>query len=138
MKRRILYVEDDQDDFLLLQKAFQDVDQNIELINVLNGYETIKFLQKSSETDFPSLIVMDINMPVMDGKETLELLRIDDKFKSIPVVFFSTSVSPKDKKIIEETGTELISKPSLYEEWLDIARKLARLYCFIFLYSAVC
>lgn len=138
MKRRILYVEDDQDDFLLLQKAFQDVDQNIELINVLNGYETIKFLQKSSETDFPSLIVMDINMPVMDGKETLELLRIDDKFKSIPVVFFSTSVSPKDKKIIEETGTELISKPSLYEEWLDIARKLARLYCLIFLYSAVC
>lgn len=138
MKRRILYVEDDQDDFLLLQKAFQDVDQNIELINVLNGYETIKFLQKSSETDFPSLIVMDINMPVMDGKETLELLRIDDKFKSIPVVFFSTSVSPKDKKIIEESGTELISKPSLYEEWLDIARKLARLYCFIFLYSAVC
>lgn len=138
MKRRILYVEDDQDDFLLLQKAFQDVDQNIELINVLNGYETIKFLQKSSETDFPSLIVMDINMPVMDGKETLELLRIDDKFKSIPVVFFSTSVSPKDKKIIEESGTELISKPSLYEEWLDIARKLARLYCLIFLYSAVC
>ena len=138
MKRRILYVEDDQDDFFLLQKAFKDVDQNIELINFLNGYETIKFLQKSSETDFPSLIVMDINMPVMDGKETLELLRIDDKFKSIPVVFFSTSVSPKDKKIIEESGTELISKPSLYEEWLDIARKLARLYCFIFLYSAVC
>ena len=138
MKRRILYVEDDQDDFLLLQKAFQDVDENIELINVLNGYETIKFLQESNTADFPSLIVMDINMPVMDGKETLELLKIDDKFKSIPVVFFSTSVSPMDKKIIETTGTEVITKPSLYEEWLEIARKLAKLYCFIFLYSAVC
>jgi len=138
MKRRILYVEDDQDDFLLLQKAFQDVDQNIELINVLNGYETIKFLQESNATDFPSLIVMDINMPVMDGKETLELLKIDGNFKSIPIVFFSTSVSPMDKKIIETTGTEVITKPSLYEEWLAIARKLAKLYCFIFLYSAVC
>ena len=138
MKRRILYVEDDQDDFLLLQKAFQDVDENIELINVLNGYETIKFLQEGNTADFPSLIVMDINMPVMDGKETLELLKIDDKFKSIPVVFFSTSVSPMDKKIIETTGTEVITKPSLYEEWLEIARKLAKLYCFIFLYSAVC
>src|SRR5687768_15682024 len=101
MKRRILYVEDDQDDFSLLQKAFQDVDEDIELINVLNGYETIKFLQESEDDDFPSLIVMDINMPVMDGRETLELLKTDDKFKSIPVIFLSTSVSPMDKKIIE-------------------------------------
>jgi CheY-like chemotaxis protein len=136
MKRRILYVEDDHDDFLLLQKAFEDVDQNIEVLNVLNGYETIKFLQDTDE--LPSLIVMDINMPVMDGRETLELLLVDDKFKSIPVIFFSTSVSPMDKKLIERTGTEIIIKPSLYDEWIAIAKKLSRLYCFIFLYSAVC
>ena len=45
MKRTILYVEDDQDDFLLLQKAFHDVDQSVELVNVVNGYEIIKFLR---------------------------------------------------------------------------------------------
>ena len=116
MKSTILYVEDDQDDFLLLQKAFHDVDQSVELVNVVNGYEIIKFL-RDADNELPFLIVMDINMPVMDGKETLELLRRDDKFKYIPVIFFSTSVSPIDKKIIETTGTELITKPSLYEEW---------------------
>ena len=137
MKRQILYVEDDPDDFLLLQKAFKDVDENIELINVANGYETIKFLQQSNG-QYPSLILMDINMPVLDGKETLELLKIDDRFKTIPVIFFSTDVSPFDKKTIEKTGTELITKPSLYEEWIAIAKKLAQLYCLILLYSAIC
>ena len=136
MKRTILYVEDDQDDFLLLQKAFHDVDQSVELVNVVNGYEIIKFL-RDADNELPFLIVMDINMPVMDGKETLELLRRDDKFKYIPVIFFSTSVSPIDKKIIETTGTELITKPSLYEEWLAIAEKLAKLYCLIILSSDV-
>jgi len=134
MKRRILYVEDDPDDFLLLQKAFKDVDENIELINVTNGFETIRFLQQSDD-QFPALIVMDINMPVLDGKETLQLLKSNSRFKSIPVIFFSTDVSPFDKKTIEKTGTELITKPSLYEEWLAIAKKLAQLYCLIFLYS---
>lgn len=138
MKRRILYVEDDHDDFLLLQKAFHDVDQNIELINVINGYETIKFLQDTEDNDLPFLIVMDINMPLMDGKETLELLRANDKFKSLPVIFFSTSASPMDRRIIETSGTELITKPSLYEEWLVIAKKLAKSYSLIFLCSAIC
>jgi len=94
MKRRILYVDDDHDDFQLLEKAFYDVDANIELISVANGYDTIKFLQNSDEENFPSLILLDINMPVMDGKETARLLQLDDKFKEIPVIFFSTSVSP--------------------------------------------
>ena len=138
MKRRILYVDDDHEDFQLLQKAFHDVDANVELINVSNGYDTIKFLQESDEDNFPSLILMDINMPIMDGKETARLLQIDDKFKNIPVVFFSTSASPFDKKAIEKTGSELITKPSLYEEWLAIARKLGQLYSFIFLYSTIC
>lgn len=137
MKRRILYVEDDHDDFLLLQKAFHDVDHHIELVNVINGFETIRFLQDVNDNNFPSLIVMDVNMPLMDGKETLELLREDDQFKCIPVVFFSTSVSPMDKRMIESTGTELITKPSLYEEWLAIAKRLAKLYSLIYLYSTI-
>ena len=136
MRRQILYVEDDYDDFLLLQKAFQDVDEDIELINVVNGFDTIKFLEES-EDNFPSLILMDLNMPGMDGKETLELLKNDDKYKSIPVIFLSTSVNRFDKKIIKTAGVELISKPSLYDEWLAIAEKLAHLYCLIFLCSAV-
>jgi len=138
MKRRILYVDDDHDDFQLLQKAFHDIDANVELINVSNGYDTITFLQESNEENFPSLILMDINMPVMDGKETAKLLQMDDKFKKIPVVFFSTSASPFDKKIIEKAGSELITKPSFYEEWLAIARRLAQLYSLIVLYSAIC
>ena len=77
-------------------------------------------------------------MPIIDGKETARLLQIDDKFKKIPIVFFSTSASPFDKKTIEKSGAELITKPSLYEEWLATARKLAQLYCFILLYSAIC
>lgn len=138
MNRRILYVEDDQDDFLLLQKAFNDVSKDIELINVSNGQSTLKYLKNIADKALtPSLIILDLNMPVMDGRETLQKLRMDTNFKNIPVVFFSTSASPADKKFIENAGTELMIKPSIYEEWKAIAQRLSSLYCLFYLYSAL-
>ena len=131
MKKYILYAEDDQDDFMLLKKAFEDVNGEIELINVPTGYDVINYLQELDESRYPLLILMDINMPMLDGKETWELLKIDDKFKSIPVVFFSTSANPKDKSYFEKGGSEFLTKPSVYSEWLTIANKLASYYCFL-------
>lgn len=127
MVRYILYAEDDQDDYAFLKQALQEVESDIELINVSSGYELIKFLQDKNTASFPGLIVLDMKMPMLDGKETVDLLQLDDRFKTIPVVLFSGSSSlPPGTDL--EGEVEIITKPSKYEEWLQIARKLVG-YC---------
>jgi CheY-like chemotaxis protein len=132
MRKCILYAEDDQEDFMLLKKAFEDIDRHdIEIVNVVNGYGVIRTLQELEENCYPSLILMELNMPLLNGRETLELLKLDDKFKNIPVIILSTFPSPSEEKFIRSRGLEFIHKPSLYSDWLTIAKNLSR-YCYFF------
>ena len=126
MKKYILYAEDDHDDFDLMKKAFKEVNPEIELINATSGQEVIRFLQERNNSSYPFLILMDKKMPVMNGMETIDLLKSDEKFSDIPVVLFSTSTSTKEERQINEAGIELIKKPSFYEEWVRIAKELGR------------
>ena len=128
MKKYVLYAEDDHDDFDLMGKAFREVNPKIELINVTSGYEVIRFLQHRNNSSYPFLILMDIKMPLLNGMETIDLLKVNEKFSNIPIVLFSTSTSAKEEKQISEAGMELIKKPSFYEEWVAIAKDLGK-YC---------
>jgi len=132
MKKYILYADDDQDDYEILQNAFAEISEQIGLVHVSNGYDVISHLQNRAQSDYPSLILMDINMPLLGGKETLELLKIDDHYKTIPVKIFSTAFSPADKAAIEQNGAEVIKKPSIYDGWRKIAAELAK-YCTVWL-----
>lgn len=137
MKKYILYAEDDQDDFWLLKQAFRELDKEaIELINVPTGYDVIKYLQELDEARYPSLILLDLVMPTLNGRETLDYLRMDDRFKNIPVVCISTSASPKEQTMIKQAGTEVIRKPDIYEEWITIANQLTQ-YCSLILMCAI-
>ena len=127
MKKYILYAEDDPEDFEILKTALAEVNNDIGLIQVPNGFGVIKYLQNLDQSDYPSLIVMDMNMPLLNGKETLELLQTDDHFKSIPVKVFSTIASPTDTRLIEQRGSEVIQKPAIYSDWVAVATELAKL-----------
>lgn len=137
MKKYILYAEDDEDDFVTLKHALEEINSHLELLRVCSGYELIRFLQEKDAASFPSLIVIDMKMPMLNGKETLDLLKLDDQFKSIPVVLFSGSTSLKDDTFARAKNSEIIKKPSLYEEWLSIARQLGK-YCPVLLLAMVC
>ena len=137
MKKYILYAEDDEDDFRIFHQALNETDANIELIHVQTGYDLIRFLQDKKSDEFPALILMDINMPMLNGKETLDLLKLDERFQSIPVVLFSGSNSPKDQSFALSKYSEIIRKPSFYEEWLTIAKHLGN-YCSVLLIAMVC
>ena len=137
MKKYILYAEDDHDDFDLMKKALTEVNPEIELMHVTSGYEVIKFLQEHDQNNYPCLILMDVKMPLMDGMETFNLLKIDDRYNQIPVILFSTSTSPREEKTIHQAGTDLIKKPAFYEEWLIIAKDLAKYCSAIILFSII-
>src|SRR5687767_67328 len=112
MGNYILFADDDQDDFTVLKDALKETNAQIELVSVENGYDVIKFLQDKSSEQFPSLIIMDMKMPMLGGKETLELLRIDDRFKTIPVILISGSYSKSETDELAKKAMEVIKKPS--------------------------
>src|SRR6185503_15970449 len=83
-KHKILYAEDDADDLFMVQQAFEKYDGAIELIHAANGFEALQQLEHSKAAgNLPCLIILDINMPGMDGKETLIRIRQSENFKNM-------------------------------------------------------
>ena len=122
-KSFILYAEDDLDYLDLVQQAFNAY-KNIEIVHAHNGLEALEFL-KNADGKMPCLILLDINMPVMDGKQALEKIKSDDRFNNIPIIMFTTSSSEVDKKFAMEMGADFITKPLNYSEVEDLAHEFA-------------
>ena len=115
-KLTILYAEDDYDDFIILSDAFKAFNENIEIIRAENGVKVIDYLKDTEGFTSPGLIILDLNMPVMDGKETLVRLKSSDRYSNIPVVIFTTSSDVRDKRILEKYDVPFYTKPISYQE----------------------
>jgi CheY-like chemotaxis protein len=116
----ILYAEDDQDDLEVLQDAlFQQTDK-FELVHANNGAEVMSYLENNSAV-LPGLIVLDLNMPVMDGKQTLKWLK-EHGYKNIPVMIFTTSSREEDLKLCKSYDCTFFRKPTLYRDLLHIVQ----------------
>jgi CheY-like chemotaxis protein len=137
MKKYILYAEDDTDDYELLKTALSELNPDIELVHLPNGYDLIGFLQDCQPDSYPSLILLDMKMPLLSGTKTLEYLKMDDHFRNIPVVCISSASSPADRELIRQKGSEIMTKPFVYDEWLQIARRLASYCCFLLIYTMI-
>ena len=91
MAARILLVEDDSDDRDLFTIFFSERDDILLMPAVTNGLELIDYLTGvASDAELPDLIVLDQNMPLMNGKQTLEFLKSHVRFAKIPAVIYST------------------------------------------------
>ncbi|MCU7548888.1 response regulator [Chitinophagaceae bacterium LB-8] len=115
-----LLADDDADDASIFQDALLEVDHSISLQYARDGQETIEIL-KERNSSLPDLIFLDLNMPRMDGKECLKLLKLDSELSRIPVIMYTTSSQAKD---IEETMMSgalcFITKPSSMKELIRI------------------
>lgn len=121
----ILHVDDDEDDCQLLKESVWEHDGEIKVHDVNNGRAALLFLQQAKMNSvLPSLIILDLNMPVMDGKELLEELKKDSDLSSIPIVVFTTSSNPVDKEFASKYGAEFITKPPSIKQLSDTVKKL--------------
>jgi CheY-like chemotaxis protein len=111
----VLCVDDDVDDRLIICEAIKDADPSLMVVEAKNGVEAHQFLKEAKiHGRFPCLIILDINMPLMDGKETLKEIKKDEMLKLLPVVFFTTSANPRDQSFSSEYGVEFVTKPPNY------------------------
>ena len=121
----ILYAEDDQDDFEGLKDALEQLSDKHELIQAKNGTEVMSYLEEGNE--FPGLIVLDLNMPIMDGKQTLQWLKSRNEFKDIPTMVFTTSSREEDLKLCKSHDCTFFRKPTLYRDLLHIVQLMLQM-----------
>ncbi|RZK08554.1 MAG: response regulator [Flavobacterium sp.] len=109
----ILYVDDDADDREFLCDAIAKQDPAVKVVVAENGLEALDFLSglKASQSQLPNLIVLDMNMPFLDGRETFERLKKDETYQTVPIIVFTSSAKPGDKALFNSLGIEFFTKP---------------------------
>jgi CheY-like chemotaxis protein len=112
MSKTILFVEDDADDRDILADVLKQVDPQVTAVFAENGLKAIEYLNgKKNSSQLPCLIVLDLNMPYLDGKETFKKIRDELQFALLPVIIFTSSLNPNDRHSFTAMGVEFISKP---------------------------
>ena len=123
-KISILLVEDDHVDIMTIKRAFKDL-KITNPVNVCeNGLEALDFL-RNPQKQFPGVILLDLNMPKMNGIEFLQEIKDDEQFKSIPVVVLTTSKEEQDKVESFKLGVAgYMIKPVDYMQFVEIIRTI--------------
>lgn len=123
----ILVAEDDSDDRRLLSDAFEQCGIDCRLEFHGDGESVLQALADSGAVPPPRLILLDLNMPRMDGRETLDRLRADPRLAAVPVLVMSTSAAEDDASRARRAGCDAyFVKPAEYGALLDMVGLIAR------------
>jgi CheY-like chemotaxis protein len=130
---RVIMADDDEDDFVLMRDAFKSVGSSIPLEWVKDGEELLALLGRlgsksvSSCAETRRLVILDLNMPKIDGREALKRIKADPRLCGTPVVVMTDSQAESDVLQCYELGAcSFIRKPSGSERRIEIARILKR------------
>jgi CheY-like chemotaxis protein len=124
----VLLVEDDPGDVLMTQEAFADHKVHNRLHVVSDGVEAMAFLRKEgsyADAITPDLILLDLNLPKMDGREVLAAIKKDETLRSIPVVILTTSEAEEDVlRSYSLHANAYVTKPVDFERFIDVVRRI--------------
>jgi CheY-like chemotaxis protein len=135
----LVMVDDDEDDCYLVEAALKDACFNCTFRCIQDGRDMIDYLERNGQyldakaAPYPDLILLDLNMPQMNGREVLARLKRDPRFRSIPVIILTTSASTEDVRICYDLGANsyiikqahfdglLSAIQTLKAYWLEVA-----------------
>ena len=124
-KKLILYAEDDQDDRFIFENSFAQHRDEVDIQMFVDGLEILNHLKTGSGLQ-PNLIVLDINMPQLNGKDALRNLRDIPAYATTPVVLLTTSSSPLDQYFAQRFNAGFITKPMDEIEMDRITKELLK------------
>jgi CheY-like chemotaxis protein len=126
MNEKILHIciaEDDPDDYYLFSRFMKEIDKNVKLTWFKTCEDLLDFLKTGS--DLPNLIVLDMNMPKMDGQACLSTIKGKLSLQDIPVIIFSTAGEPTTIKTAYASGAlKYYLKPHSIEDYRKIIRQI--------------
>lgn len=129
----ILIADDDADDRMLIEDAFEESRLSNPLAFVEDGEQLLAFLRRESPYELlkghpmPGLIILDLNMPKMDGRTALSHLKADPELQRIPVIVLTTSQAEED--ILKTYGlgvSSFISKPVTFDGLVDVVKAIGQ------------
>lgn len=127
----ILIADDDPDDQLMIREAFEERCKHCQLCFVSNGVELMATLRGENghvlpdNCPMPDLVLLDLNMPLKDGRQALVEIRSDPELNELPTVILTTSRNDEDIRFCHDQGAnDYIVKPTRYTELLTIVESL--------------
>ncbi|MFW9998299.1 MAG: response regulator [Candidatus Odinarchaeota archaeon] len=133
VKKTILFIEDNPDDVEITLRGFKKGGLTNEVIVLRDGQEAIDYINNKDREKHPvpGLILLDINLPKVDGIEVLEYLKKDVEFKKVPVIMLTASQKDEDVADSYELGAmKYLIKPVSFDSFLEIVR-LIKMYWFL-------
>jgi CheY-like chemotaxis protein len=122
---KILVIDDDSEDMVIIREAMEMISADNVMLFAEDGEQALQLLDTRfvSDHNVPCLIVLDLNMPKMNGTQTLETLKADNRFRDIPVIIYSTSINPFEQaKCVNLGAHSYITKPVSLKESLETAQ----------------
>ena len=128
----ILLVDDNPGDVRLIQEAFKEIQTKIILQTAKDGQEALDMMYKKGDfTNLitPQLIILDLNLPKVDGKDFLRQIKVDQDLKKIPVIVLTTSSSPGDiNDMYQLMANCYLTKPFDFDEFLEMIKSLEQFW----------
>jgi len=128
--KSILIVEDSEDDYEAIIRAFEKAELTAPVLWCRTGDEAVSFLKNFSKqgakhSEMPYFVLLDLNMPGMDGREILEFIKEDSSLKPMPVIIFTTSSNERDINRCYQSGANAyMPKPPSFSAMVDVVRSL--------------
>ncbi len=124
---RVALAEDDLDDFLMTEEALEDLARSVHLDHYEDGRALLEALEAAVESKgpLPDLILMDLNMPRMDGREAIRAIKENPTLRPIPIVVLTTSGDPSDVVGTYSGGANaFITKPVTHDAFVDAVQQV--------------
>lgn len=117
-----MHIDDDQDDLFAFKEALSLLPHEISLVQQQEATSALRYLRSiNNRSELPHLVVVDLNMPGISGKEFLAIVKTDPVLKEVPVIAFTTSSLLSDKHFCACLGVACITKPALFDEMVKVA-----------------
>lgn len=123
-QKPILLVEDDRVDSMTVKRAFKSIHLSNRLDCVTNGEEALAYLQDTAN-ELPCIILLDLNMPRMNGLELLKIIKHDPNYQTIPVIILTTSEEEQDRLESFRAGVAgYMVKPVDYLKFVEVVKTI--------------
>jgi two-component system response regulator len=121
----LVLAEDDPDDRFIILRALRRIRPTLRVVEVRDGVELVEYLASRTEGVLPGLVLLDLNMPRMTGREALAMMRADGRLRGLPVAVMSTSIEPEDMRSVQALGVSaFMSKPDGFAALVHVMEKL--------------